>query len=85
MRVKCPHCQKKAIITHRVNITPKMDDVYINCTNIDCAAHSVLRLSHTATLIPPASILTNAMHEWFANLPETEQRSISKRYQPSLF
>lgn len=44
-----------------------------------------MRVSHAYTITPPAETLTNAMHEWFANLPEQEQKQIAKTYQPALF
>jgi hypothetical protein len=53
--------------------------------NHSCSARSVIRLSHAGTITPPADIQTDAMHEWFANLPEAEQKAIAKQYQPSLF
>lgn len=84
MRVKCPHCHCKAIVTHRVPISAKSDDIYVNCPNPDCGARSVMRISHVYDLTPPAATLTDAMHEWFANLPDDEKRALAKQYQPSL-
>jgi hypothetical protein len=43
-----------------------------------------MRISHVYDLTPPASTLTDAMHEWFANLPDEEKRALAKQYQPSL-
>ena len=44
-----------------------------------------MRVSHADTITPPASVQTDAMHEWFANLPGTKQKNIAKTYQPRLF
>lgn len=69
MRVNCPHCQTKMIITHPVRISKRVSDLYTSCPNIDCGARCIMRLSHISDLTPPAATLTAAMHEWFANLP----------------
>ena len=85
MRINCPHCQEKAIITHNVKISSRVSDIYITCRNLKCGARNVMRVSHAYTITPPAETLTAAMHEWFANLPEQEQKAIAKTYQPALF
>ncbi|MDD5699028.1 MAG: hypothetical protein PHH77_10475 [Victivallaceae bacterium] len=85
MRIKCPYCQSKTIVTHHEEVDKRVSYVYVTCTNHDCHARSKIRISYAGTLTPPVSDLTAAMHEWFANLPEAEQKAIAKTYQPALF
>ncbi|MDD5597887.1 MAG: ogr/Delta-like zinc finger family protein [Victivallaceae bacterium] len=85
VRIYCPYCQTKMIITHPVRINNRVSDLYTVCPNVECGARCVMRLSHISDLTPPAPTLTAAMHEWFANLPEAEQKAIARTYQPALF
>ena len=55
MRIRCPHCQSKAIITHTVHVNNKVTEVYINCLGKDCGARDVMRIYHVATITPPES------------------------------
>lgn len=82
MKIPCPHCSARAIVTHHHRISPKIADIYINCTNIDCGARSIMRISHAADLTPPASTLTDALHEIIANLPDEERRDLVRKYAP---
>lgn len=82
MRINCPHCKKAAVVTHRREISPRLTDVYVNCTNPDCAARSVLRISHVHDLTPPAGTLLDALHEILANMPDETRRDLVKQYAP---
>lgn len=85
MRILCPHCGFKTVITNSKKIDARFRDIYINCISPHCSSRSVMRVSHVATITPPLADLGNALHEWFANLPETQQKTIAKTYQPALF
>ena len=82
MKIKCPHCEARAIITHHNRISRKSADVYLNCTSKDCGARSVMRISHAYDLTPPASTLTDALHEIIANMPDEERRDLVRKYAP---
>ena len=82
MRLTCPYCHKPAVVTHRREISARQADVYANCTNPDCNARSVFRISHVYDLTPPASTLLNALQEIIANLPDEERRALVQQYAP---
>ena len=82
MKIECPHCQSRARITHHNKISKKMSDVYVNCTNHECGARSVMRISHAYDLTPPASTLTDAIHEILANMSDEERRNLVRQYAP---
>lgn len=84
MRISCPHCGKNARITHRVKISEKMSEAYINCLDPDCGARSVMRITHSHTLTPPQSTLRDALYEQFAQLDPRERRKIFETFQDDL-
>jgi hypothetical protein len=51
------------------------------CSNPECGARDVFRLSYIATRQPPLHTQTDAMHEWFARLPEDERQTILATYR----
>ncbi len=85
MRLRCPYCNGKTVITHHQVVDKRVSFAYVTCTNHECGARSKIRISYAGTITPPASDLYTAMHEWFANLPEDEQKKIARQYQPALF
>lgn len=84
MRIRCPHCQSKAVITHSVKVNATMTEYYVNCTGLHCGARSVMRLYHAYTLTPPESQLLNSLHEQIAQLPPGERRELFQPYLASL-
>lgn len=54
MRIDCPHCFHKAVITSSNALSTSVKDIYCQCTNLpDCGASFVSTLSHKHDLSPP--------------------------------
>ena len=84
MRIDCPYCKGKAKITHRVKISDKMSEVYVDCLNPECGARSVMRIFHTRTVIPPQSLLVNSLYEQIAQMDPRERRKLFETFQEDL-
>lgn len=80
MRIRCPHCQNKAIITHTVHVNDKVTEVYINCLGKDCGARDVMRIYHVATITPPESEQMNSLQEQLAQMPANMRRALFQPY-----
>ena len=54
MRVLCPHCQTKALITSTNQLSDTVKDLYCTCTNTrECGASFVFTLAYKHDLNPP--------------------------------
>ncbi|WP_404394693.1 ogr/Delta-like zinc finger family protein [Pseudoalteromonas phenolica] len=54
MRVNCPNCESKAIITSRENQSADVADLYCSCTNTkECGATFVTTIAFKHYLNPP--------------------------------
>lgn len=54
MRVHCPHCSTKAIITSTDALSERVKNLYCQCTNTQkCGASFVFTLAFKHTLNPP--------------------------------
>jgi len=84
MRIDCPHCKQKARITHRVTISEKMTELYVDCQNPECGARSVMRITHSHTLTPPQSLLVNSLYEQLAQMDPRERRKLFETFQEDL-
>jgi len=55
MRIICPHCGSKALISSSNKLSDKVTDLYCQCNNtVDCGASFVSTLAFKHTLNPPA-------------------------------
>jgi len=55
MRVNCPHCQSKAIISSSNKLSSQVTDLYCQCSNVaECGASFVSTLAFKHTTNPPA-------------------------------
>ncbi|MDD4818132.1 MAG: ogr/Delta-like zinc finger family protein [Victivallaceae bacterium] len=82
MRVTCPHCGARAIVTHRKPINVRASEIYAVCTSEECAARFVLRLSYQYDVTPPVSLLTDSLYERIANLPPADRARIIAAFAP---
>lgn len=80
MRICCPHCGDRTIVTHSKKNSPFSTDVYCICRNDECAARFVMRIFHAHDLVPPRSTQLNALAEQIACLPDDERRELLKTY-----
>lgn len=85
MKIICPHCQGKAVISNTHRVSEKIVEHYVDCRNFDCGARTVFRTFYSHDITPPAETLTNALHEILANLPAAERASLLKQYAPPLY
>lgn len=60
MRIICPHCKQKTVITSRTSLTDTVQDLYVQCMNtVNCGKKMVWRLSLSHDLDPlePADMI----------------------------
>ena len=82
MRINCPYCDHKAVVTSSRRLSRQVAEATCVCENDDCAARFVARITHAHTLTPPASTLTNSLYEQIANLPERDKAELLRTFQP---
>ena len=75
MRVKCRYCHRKAIITHSVELSDQVTELYVSCGNPHCGARTVVRLFYAHTITPPAETLLNSLHEQIAEMDPVRGRA----------
>lgn len=63
MRINCPHCKSKAIITNSSPVTDKVKDLYANCTNPDCGARFVSVVEYKYDISPSKKKIKSAIEE----------------------
>lgn len=73
MRIKCTECHRKAVISSRNELDPKVADLYCLCTNPECGASFVMKLSYSHTLSPPRRQVHSMAVELLRGLPPAEQ------------
>lgn len=82
MRVTCPHCQQKAVITSSNQLSSAVKDLYCQCMNTtDCGASFVFVLAYKHDLNPPHHSTRQIAANLILSLPPEERR----RLQADLF
>jgi hypothetical protein len=78
MRIECPHCLQKAIITSRNNLTEAKTvvDLYCKCTNAACEATFVCMMSFKHNLNPPAKTTAQLAKNLLSRLSYDEQAKL---------
>jgi len=77
MRLDCPHCLHKAVITSSNALSSSVKDIYGQCTNIpDCGASFVFTLSHKHDLNPPIKSTQELAASLIKNLPLKERQAL---------
>ena len=80
MRVECPHCHQKSVITHSRH-NGVSAELYCTCGNPECAARFVMQLSYSHDLTPPASQLLNSLYEQVAGMPTQDRRHLLETFR----
>lgn len=80
MRILCPHCGTRAIVTHTKKNSKASTDVYCVCSNDQCAARVVMHIFHAYDIVPPRTTLYNSLAEQIANLSPSERRQLIDTY-----
>lgn len=79
MRVTCPYCNQKALITSNnyLNDNKTIADLYCSCTNVQaCGATFVYVLSYKHTIKPPARTSTQIALELVNRLSKEEKAAL---------
>lgn len=79
MRVICPHCYSKALITSSNELTTTVKDLYCQCTNTNhCGASFVYKLSHSHDLNPPRHTTQQMAIALIKSLPIEERQALQR-------
>ena len=77
MRVDCPHCQQKAIISSSNALSHSVKDLYCQCTNVQhCGATFVMKLGYSHDLNPPASTTAQIAANYIKSLSMSEKQAL---------
>jgi len=77
MRVICPHCYSKALITSTNQMSDTVKDLYCTCTNgRDCGASFVFTLAYKHDLNPPQKTTLQIAATLIKNLQPAERKQL---------
>ncbi len=77
MRVDCPHCLSKAVITSSNPLSATVKDLYCQCTNTrHCGASFVFTLGFKHNLNPPVSSTHQLAAAIIRNLSASEKQAL---------
>jgi cell division protein ZapA (FtsZ GTPase activity inhibitor) len=77
VRVTCPHCQQKAVITSSNQLSSAVKDLYCQCMNTkDCGASFVFALAYKHDLNPPQKSTRQLAASLIMSLPLEERRQL---------
>ena len=82
MRVVCPFCSEKALITSSNSLTKNdtVKDLYCSCTNAkSCGATFVFTLSYKHVLTPPAKTTAEIALNIVSRLSEVDKETLKSR------
>lgn len=79
MRVNCPHCNQKALITSSNRLSATVTDLYCQCQNTQhCGASFVFSLAFKHNLNPPHRTTREIAASLLATLPRDELMEIQR-------
>lgn len=79
MRVLCPHCHTKALITSTNELSDTVKDLYCSCTNSrECGASFVFTLAYKHDLNPPQKTTLQIAATLITNLSPADKRLIQR-------
>lgn len=77
MRVECPNCSQKAVITSSTSLSSTVKDLYCQCINTEhCGASFVYTLAFKHTLNPPINTTREMALQLIKNLPVEERQAV---------
>ena len=77
MRIDCPHCLTKAVITSSSKLSDTVKDLYCSCTNLPaCGASFVYSLSYSHDLNPPIKSTQQLAASLLKNLSLKERQAL---------
>ncbi len=79
MRITCPHCHEKALITSTNLLSDTVKDLYCTCTNSrSCGASFVCRLAFTHDLNPPQKTTLQIAAALISYLTPVDKRQLQR-------
>ena len=79
MRVNCPHCRAKAIITSSNELSDAVKDLYCQCENtVECGASFVATLAFKHTLNPPVHTTLDIARSLVERLGREEKEALQR-------
>jgi len=79
MRVLCPHCKTKALITSTNELSDTCKDLYCICTNAaDCGATFVFTLAYKHDLNPPQKTTLQIAAALVSNLSGHDKKQLQR-------
>lgn len=77
MRVDCPHCMSKAVITSSNALSSTVKDLYCQCQNTrECGASFVFKLGYSHDLNPPVTNTRELAAQVLRNLSPAERQTL---------
>lgn len=77
MRIDCPHCLGKALITSTNALSPTVKDLYCQCVNTrECGASFVFKLGYSHDLNPPIKTTQQLAASILKSLPLAERQAL---------
>jgi len=77
MRIMCPHCHTKALITSSNDLTTKVKDLYCQCTNTQkCGASFVTTLAFKHDINPPQQTTLQIAAALINKLDHSERKQL---------
>jgi len=77
MRVDCPNCSSKAVVSSSNKLSATVKDLYCQCTNVEgCGATFVQTTGFTRWLNPPQQTTQQLAAALINSLPAEERRAL---------
>lgn len=77
MRLVCPHCNSRLIISSSNQITHTLRKLYVRCNNIKtCGASGVMTLAYEHDLNPPQLTTLQIAAELLKKLPKAQREAL---------
>lgn len=77
MRIICPHCESKAIISSTNAMSATVKHLYCQCTNVPaCGATFVYKLGYSHDLNPPIQSTQQLAAALLKSLPTKERQAL---------
>ncbi len=77
MRIECPHCQGKSVITSSHKLSDWTKDIYCQCLNTqNCGSSFVATVSIKHTLNPPIKTTLQLAASLIMTLPASDRKKL---------
>jgi len=79
MRVTCPYCDNKSIISSSNILSSKVKDLYCTCTNKECSSSFVVTLAFKHVLSPPITTINEMALNMVNNMSLEEKKAFKQK------